>query len=105
MNENEMELKLCEVEEMLVRFGARPAENIDEKRRNTLGLRMSYVYKGTYFRTECDELDGIPVILIYGIDDPAYANVGIDDALTAFPADSPREKMEEEIRKLLEEDY
>ena len=43
-------------------------------------------------------------MLIYGIDDPAYASIGIDDALTAFPADIPKEKMDEEVRLLLEEE-
>ena len=104
MDEKQMEEILRTVEEMLEKYGAVPADDVDKKRRDKLGLRPSFRHGNTYYRTEWDEIDGVPVVLIYGIDDPAYASVGIDDALTAFPADIPKEKMDEEVRLLLEEE-
>ena len=102
MSEADIEAALAYTEEVLVRYGAVPEPDVDIKRRNALGFRMCYRYQDTYFRTEAAEIDGVPVILIHGIDDIKMADVGIDDPLAAFPADSSRERIEKEIRFMLE---
>ena len=104
MNEQELQLVLDRVEKLLISYGAVPAGKINSGRDDTTILRPAYEYKGTYFRTESAVLDGVPVIIINGIDDEGYARVGIDDALTAFPASSSDEQINSEIRKLLELD-
>ncbi len=90
------------VEKMLMKYGAVPDDSMNETSRDMLGLRTTYRLGHTWFRVYSSDFDGRTCVVISGIDDEKYASVGIEDDLAVFPADYPEEKIEKEVRFLLE---
>ena len=78
--------------------GARPADEINKARKESLGLRLSYVLGGHYYRAEGAVIDGHPVIILFATTDPSFARIGAEESIAAFCADLPHRKLEKEIR-------
>ena len=93
---------LTYIEKLLVKYGAVPDEEMNAKSRAALGLRTSYRLGHTWYRVYDTDFEGHTCVVICGIDDEKYASVGIEDDLAVFPADYPEEKLEKEVRFLLE---
>ena len=97
-NETLLKEALSCIETLFEESGAVPAEEINKARRESLGLRPSYVFRETYYRAEGVQIDGQAVIILYETNDPAYARVGTEDSIAAFLASLPRNKLEKEVR-------
>ena len=90
------------VEKMLMKYGAVPDDSINGKSREALGLRRSFRLGHTWYRVYDSDFDGRTCVVVSGIDEKKFASVGIEDDLAVFPADYPEEKIEKEVRFLLE---
>ena len=89
-----IERTLRYVEELFVKYGARPVPGEGEK----FHLRGTYCLDGTYYRAEADEFEEGWAIVITATDNPEYARFGLEDNIAGFPVDTPREQIEKEIR-------
>ena len=99
MNSN-TEKKLEYVEEMFRKYGAVPAETdpSELEKMKDLGLRLSYVRDGLYYRVELDSFAEGEVITITAAENPAYARLGLGDNIAGFRVGLPEEKIEREVR-------
>lgn len=103
MGEEALDRQLSYVEEMLVKYGAKP---VSTKSQELLHNRATYQYRDGYFRMDRGDIDGRDYILISAIEDPKYADAGIMEEIAAFPADLSGELLEKEVRYALEiEEY
>ena len=92
-----LEEALAIIEKQFETAGARAAEEFHDARRESLGLRRSYAFRGLYYRAEGIEIDGSPVIILYATDRPSFARIGAEDSIAAFRADYPQHKLEREV--------
>lgn len=90
------------VEELLVKYGAFLDPEDNEKAREKLDIRPSFVRNGIYYRTERAVFEEGDIILLSATDNPEYAKVGAHDNIAGFSAGYPKDKIEKEVRFALE---
>ena len=98
MSPKKLEEIVSKVEAYFVKYGAKPAEDLDVSKIALFGQRIPFIYGKEYYRAEAAVLDERDYILISTIDDEKLANVSMMDDIAAFPADYPEEKIEKEVR-------
>ncbi len=88
------------MESCFVKYGAVP-QDINQRNREILSQRQSFLYQGNYYRVDHAEFDNIPFLMINSIDDPKFAAVGVMEDVEAIPVTLSNEKLEKEVRYAL----
>ena len=99
MEQDRIEEKKQAVESYFAKYGANPVET---KSHEKYGFRTTYEQGGIYYRVDESEIEGRIFLVISAADDPKFADVGVMEDVAAFPADLSDEKMEKEVRYVLE---
>ena len=97
--QTDLEQKLKYIESLFEKYHAEPVAVRNEEK---LGLRTTFRCGENYYRIDTEEIDGEVCIIINAIDDSRYAQVGLMEEISAFPAKLTEEEMEKEIRFLLD---
>ncbi len=103
-SEEAIESKLEIVEFIFKKCGAEPL-NINVKNREKFGQRVIYLYKNMYYRTDHLKFDDDErhYIVISCTKDEKFANIGLLDDIEALPFEMTEHELENEIRKILDE--
>ncbi|MBO4336936.1 MAG: hypothetical protein J5842_02535 [Lachnospiraceae bacterium] len=89
------------VEELLLRYGAEPAGDLDEKVRNAIGLRKVYCLENEYYRADEIMVEEKPYVVISTTDVEQFAALSILDDIAIFPADASEEEIDSQVRTAL----
>ena len=90
------------IEQLLQKYGAVPNPDEDEKMREALELRPTFLRGGIYYRVESAAFEEGDIIIITATENPEHARVGAQDNIAGFSASLPEEKLEKEVRFALE---
>ena len=96
MDQQELEQKMQYAERVLEKLGAVPQE-INQKNREILGQRVTYLLGTNYYRIACEEFDGKPYLILNAIDNEKYADIGLMEDVQAISADASEETIRRRI--------
>ena len=93
-----IERRLPVVEAFLMRYGASP---IHTKNQVKMNLRTTFKLNDAYYRVSTEQIEGKDYIILNVVENPKFADVGVMDSVAIFEVDAPDEKIEEEIKRVL----
>ena len=85
------------MEQLFTKYGAVPLD-INKTNRERSGQRITYQYKGEYYRAGIIGFDEKPFLVIEWTDNDDYAAAGSMEDVEPFPYDLPNWKIEKEVR-------
>ena len=97
-----LEEQMQRAEKVLQRLGAVP-QDINQRNREVLGQRVTYLLGSTYCRVDSAEFDGKLYILLSAIEEAKFAGIGLMEDIEAVPADAPDKTIERKFRAALEQ--
>lgn len=90
-------------ESLFEKYGAVPTE-LNSENRKQFNQRVTYFYKGWYYRIDLICFDEKPYIVFESTDDARLASVGVMEDGDSFPYGLTPEQIEQEVRYLFEID-
>ena len=95
------EERMAFVERCFEKFGG-AAQDINQRNRQRLGQRQTYLFSGSYYRVDVAEFDGEPFIIISCIDDAKYAAAGVMEDVEALPLTLDDAELERAVQRTIE---
>ncbi len=92
------ERKIPVVEAFLMKYGASP---IHTKNQAKLKHRSTFKLGDAYYRAAIEPIEGRDFIILYAVENPKYADVGVMDSVAVFDVDTPDADIEKEITKII----
>ncbi len=89
------------VEELFEKYGAKPADDLNETVREKFGMRQVYRLGKEFYRVQEADVEGKDYLIISTTDIEKYAAMTIMDDIAIFPADETSENMEREVMAAL----
>jgi len=100
MDQEKLESRMRFAEQVLEHHGAVP-QDINQKNRDLLGQRVTYLLNGVYYRIGREDYDGETFIVLSAADDEKFASIGLMEDIQAFRADVSDETVRKKIREAL----
>ena len=95
-----LEKRMRLAEKMLEKAGAGPLES-NQKNREILNQRQTYLYENTYYRIDHAAFDGEVFLIVSCIDIETYAAIGLMEDVEAIPLDASESRIEASVRHAL----
>ena len=97
VSEEMLEAKMSYAEKMLEKCGAVPLD-INQRNREALQQRVTYLYKGDYYRIDHAVFDDHHFLIVSSIDVEKYAAIGLMEDVDAIPVEASEAEIERGVR-------